>query len=155
MSATPSRNRHAYPTLTPLWWGECRIRFALGSLTTPQGGELTERAAAISEKGAASAAGALIAKAATRATPALASRAPSIAATPIVAASIARASLWAPPTTWIRTRGLRATNAAAPSGETQRAGARRATRIAMARTERAAAAFSVVTASQIGSQASG
>ena len=78
------------------------------------------------------AAGALIAKAATKAAPALASRAESIAAMPIVAASIARPSLWAPPTTWIRTRGLRATKAAAPRGETPRAGATRATRTAIA-----------------------
>jgi hypothetical protein len=74
---------------------------------------------------------------------------------PAVAASIARPSLWAPPTTWIRIRGLRATKAAAPSGETPRAGAMRATRTAMARTESAAAAFSAATANQIGSHARG
>ena len=40
----------------------------------------------------------------------------STAATPSIASSIARPSLWAPPTTWTRTRGLRATKAAARSG---------------------------------------
>jgi hypothetical protein len=94
-------------------------------------------------------------KAATKAKPALASRDESIAAMPIVVASIARPSLWAPPTTWIRTSGLRTTKAAAGRGATPRAGARRATRTAAPRTAKAAVAFSVATAHQTGNQASG
>ena len=62
-----------------------------------------------------------------RAAPRL-SRAVSTPATPSVISRTARPSLWGPPTTWTRTRGLRATKAAARVGSMPRAGARRATR---------------------------
>ena len=42
--------------------------------------------------------------------------------------------MWGPPTTWARTSGLRATKAAARRGSTPRAGARRATMVAVAKT---------------------
>ncbi len=57
-----------------------------------------------------------MAMAPTSQAPAEVSRAASIAATPSVISRTARASLWGPPTTWTRTRGLRATKAAARSG---------------------------------------
>ena len=77
-------------------------------------------------KGARKAAEALIAAAARRAAPAVASRAPRRRRPPSIASSIVSPSLWAPPTTWTRTSGLRATKAAARSGSTPRQAAIRA-----------------------------
>ncbi len=101
------------------------------------------------------AAEALVAMAATRAAPPASSRALRMAATASIASSIVRPSLWAPPTTWTRTSGLRATKAAARSGSAPRQAARRATIAARPRTESAATAFSTATATPTGSQASG
>src|SRR5882757_957884 len=77
---------------------------------------IESRAVATAAKGATKREEDLIAALATREAPALASRRTTRAASPIVAGSIARPSLWAPPTTWTRTSGLRATKAAAWAG---------------------------------------
>ncbi len=78
-----------------------------------------------------------------------------MAATPSIASSIVSPSLWAPPTTWTRTSGLRATKAAARNGSRPRQAAMRLTSAARPRTESAATAFNAATATPTGSQASG
>jgi len=70
------------------------------------------------------------------------------------AKAIVRPSLWAPPTTWTRTSGLRATKAAARVGSMPRPGARRAAIAARASTEAPPISFSATTAIPTGSQAS-
>jgi len=106
-------------------------------------------------KGRRSSAEALVAAAATRDAPPVAGRPARTAATPSIASSIVRPSLWAPPTTWTRTSGLSATKAAARTGSSPRQAARRATSAASAATESAATVFSTATATPTGSHASG
>src|SRR6185369_11440465 len=117
--------------------------------------EETFRPIATRAKGARTAAESLVAIAITRAKPPVTSQELRREATASVAKSIVRASLWAPPTTWTRTSGLRATKAAARRGSTPRQAAMRAVRAAMPRTERAATAFNAAMATPTGSQASG
>src|ERR1700744_5384384 len=116
---------------------------------------LETRSASVKAKGATKRDEDLIAALATRNAPEVASRRATRAATPSIAKSIARPSLWAPPTTWTRTSGLRATKAAARASSTPRQAASRDTTQARPRTETAATAFSTAIAAQTGSQARG
>ncbi len=105
-------------------------------------------------KGAANPAEALTATATTKPAPATPSATASVAPAASIAKTIARTSLWGPPTTCTRTSGLRATNAAARTGSTPRAGAMRATIRASTMVETAETAFRARTAVSTGSLAS-
>ena len=84
----------------------------------------------------------MTAAAAIRPAPATAGRAVSAAPTAAMASAAVSASLWAPPTSWTSTIGLRATKATAVAGTTPRRAASRATIHAVTATANPARSFS-------------